>query len=69
MDRKLRSKAEQAIYALRKTVVKPVLDQIKGTRELDRFRLWGLDQVNGEWALMATTHNILQLVMASVATA
>lgn len=68
MDRKLRSKAGQAIYALRKTVVEPVFGQIKGARGLDRFRLRGLEQVNGEWALMATTHNLLKLFRASVAT-
>lgn len=35
---------------------------------LDRSRLRGLDQVNGEWALMATIHNILKLCQASLAT-
>jgi transposase len=69
MERKLRSKAGQAIYALRKTVVEPVFGQIKGARGLDRFRLRGLENVNGEWALMATTHNILKLFRASMATA
>jgi len=69
MDRKLRSVSGQAIYALRKTVVEPVFGQIKGARRLDRFRLRGLEQVNGEWALMATTHNILKLFRASLATA
>jgi len=69
MERKLRSKAGQAIYALRKTVVEPVFGQIKGARGLDRFRFRGLEKVNGEWALMATTHNILKLFRASLATA
>lgn len=69
MERKLRSKVGQAIYALRKTVVEPVFGQIKGARGLDRFRLRGLEKVNGEWALMATTHNILKLFRASLATA
>jgi hypothetical protein len=32
MDRKLRSKAGQAIYALRKIIVEPVFGQIKGAR-------------------------------------
>ncbi|MFM9088383.1 MAG: IS1182 family transposase [Cyanobium sp.] len=68
MDRKLRSVSGQAIYALRKTVVEPVFGQIKGARRLDRFRLRGLDKVNGEWAVMATTHNILKLFRASLAT-
>jgi transposase len=69
MDRKLRSKPGQAIYALRKKVVEPVFGQIKSSRRLDRFRLRGLKKVNGEWALMATTHNLLKLFRASLATA
>ena len=69
MDRKLRSVAGQAIYSLRKTIVEPVFGQIKGARRLDRFRLRGLKQVNGEWALMATTHNLLKLFRARVALA
>jgi transposase len=69
MDRQLRSVAGQAIYALRKTIVEPVFGQIKGARRLDRFRMRGLEQVNGEWALMATTHNILKLFRASLAVA
>ena len=69
MDRKLRSKAGQAIYALRKTIVEPVFGQIKGARGLDRVRLRGLVKVNGEWALMATTHNLLKLFRASAAAA
>ena len=68
MDRKLRSKAGQAIYALRKTIVEPVFGQMKGARGLDRCRLRGLEKVNGEWALMATTHNLLKLFRASLAT-
>lgn len=68
MDRKLRSVAGQAIYALRKSVVEPVFGQIKGARGLDRFRLRGMEQVNGEWALMATTHNLLKLFRSSMAT-
>jgi len=66
MERKIRSKAGQAIYALRKTVVEPVFGQIKGSRRLDRFRLRGLEKVNGEWALMATTHNLLKLFRSSL---
>jgi hypothetical protein len=66
MDRKLRSKAGQAIYALRKTIVEPVFGQIKGARGLDCFLLRGLEKVNGEWALMATTHNIGKLHRAAL---
>lgn len=61
--------AGQAIYALRKTIVEPVFGQINSARGLDRFRLRGLEQVNWEWALMATTHNLFKLFRASVAVA
>lgn len=47
------------ILALRKNVVEPVFGQIKGATGLDRFRLRGLDQVNGEWALMARINKFL----------
>jgi IS5 family transposase len=69
MDRKLRSKAGQNVYALRKTIVEPVFDQIKGVRGQDRFRLRGLEKVSSEWVLMATTHNLLMLFRVSLATA
>jgi len=48
--------------------VETVFGQIKGTRGLDRFRLRGMEKVNGECALMVTTHNLLNLFRASVAT-
>ena len=67
MDRKIRCKAGQAIYALRKTIVEPVFGQIKGARGLDRFLLRGLEKVNGEWVLMAITHNILKLHRSELA--
>ncbi len=67
MDRKLRSKAGQAIYALRKIIAEPVFGQIKGARGLDRFLLRGLEKVDGEWTLMAITHNIGKLHRAALA--
>ena len=67
MDRKIRSKAGQAIYALRKTIVEPVFGQIKAARGLDRFLLRGLEKVNGEWHLMAITHNLRKLHRAALA--
>jgi hypothetical protein len=67
MERKLRSKAGQAIYALRKIIAEPVFGQIKGARGLDRFLLRGLEKVDGEWSLMAITHNIGKLHWADLA--
>jgi hypothetical protein len=46
-------------------VVEPAFRQIKGPRGLDRFRLRCLENVNGEWALIATTHNLLKLFRTS----
>jgi hypothetical protein len=58
MDRKLRFKAGQAIDALRKTFVEPVIGQNKSYRGLNRFRMRGIERGNGEWALMVTTQNL-----------
>jgi len=57
----------QAIYALRKIIAEPVFAQIKGARGLDRSLLRGLKKVDGEWALMAITHNIGKLHRAALA--
>jgi hypothetical protein len=61
MARKLRSKSGQAIYALRKTIVEPVNGQIKEVRGLRSFLLRGLEKVDGEWHLIAASHNLLKL--------
>jgi hypothetical protein len=69
MVRKLRSSAAQAFYALRKTIVEPVFGQTKGALWLARFLLRGLEKVNGECGLMASTHNLLILFRATLETA
>jgi hypothetical protein len=61
MARKLRSKAGQAIYALRKTIVEPVNGQIKEARGLRSFLLRGMEKVDPEWHLIAACHNLLKL--------
>ena len=61
MARKLRSKKGSKIYARRKVIVEPVNGQIKEGRGLRRFLLRGLEKVNGEWHLIAATHNLLKL--------
>jgi hypothetical protein len=61
MARKLRSKKGSRIYAQRKAIVEPVNGQIKEGRGIRRFLLRGLEKVNGEWALIAATHNLLKL--------
>lgn len=61
MARKLRSKQGSAIYAQRKAIVEPVNGQIKEARGLRCFLLRGMEKVDGEWHLIASTHNLLKL--------
>ena len=41
--------------------MEPVNGQIKESRGLRRFLLRGLEKVNGEWHLIAATHNLVKL--------
>ncbi len=61
MQRKLATKVGRAVYASRKTIVEPVFGQIKQVRGFRQFLLRGLRKVQGEWALICLTHNILKL--------
>jgi len=61
MRRKLQTKMGATIYARRKTVVEPVFGQIKQARGFRQFLLRGLKKVQGEWAMICLTHNILKL--------
>jgi hypothetical protein len=42
-------------------MVEPVLGQITQARGFRQFLLRGVAKVQGEWALVCTTHNILKL--------
>ena len=48
MARKFRSIKGSRIYAQRKAIVEPVNGQIKESRGLRRFLLWGLEKIDGE---------------------
>lgn len=61
MRRKLQTKMGKAVYAARKGIVEPVFGQIKQARGFRQFLLRGLQKVQGEWALVCLTHNILKL--------
>lgn len=61
MRRKLLTQSGRAIYALRKTIVEPVFGQIKQAQGFRHFLLRGYQKVQGEWALVCTTHNLLKL--------
>ena len=67
MRRKLQTKAGKAVYAARKAVVEPVSGQIKQARGFRQFLLRGKRKIEGEWALVCTTHNILKLYAAQQA--
>ena len=61
MRRKLQTKMGAAIYSRRKTIVEPVFGQIKQARGFRQFLLRGREKVQGEWAMICLTHNILKL--------
>jgi transposase len=61
MSRKLHTKSGAAVYAARKSIVEPVIGQIKQARGFRQFLLRGFEKVQGEWSLVCTTHNILKL--------
>jgi transposase len=61
MRRKLQTQVGAAIYSGRKTIVEPVFGQIKQARGFRQFLLRGLEKVQGEWAVICLTHNILKL--------
>jgi len=61
MRRKLQTKTGRAIYAVRKAIVEPVFGQIKQARGFRQFLLRSLEKVQGEWALVCMTHNVLKL--------
>ena len=61
MRRKLSTIRGRTIYAKRKTIVEPVFGQIKQARGFRQFLLRGLTQVQSEWSLICTTHNLLKL--------
>ena len=64
MKRKLQTKVGKAVYAARKCVVEPVFGQIKQARGFRPFLLRGLKKVQGEWALVCMTHNIVKVYAA-----
>ena len=69
MRAKLATVDGRALYALRKSVVEPVLGQIKEARGFRRFAMRGLRKTWGEWRLICLTHNLLKLYRAGGAAA
>jgi hypothetical protein len=51
-------------YRLRKQTVEPVNGQIKEARSFRRFSMRARDEARGEWSLVCTAHNLLELAKA-----
>jgi transposase len=66
MQSKLRRAGHRSRYRLRKTIVEPVIGQIKQARGFRQFLLRGERKVRGEWSLIATAHNLLKLAGTTV---
>ncbi len=64
MRTRLRRGGHRSRYRLHKQVVEPVFGHIKECRGLRRFLLRGLNQVQAEWSLLCTAHNLLTLATA-----
>ena len=61
MAGKLASAEGRALYRLRRQTVEPVFGIIKAVLGFTRFSLRGLDQVAGEWDLVALAYNCKRL--------
>ena len=64
MARKLKTKKGRAIYAQRKTIVEPVIGQIKHAQGIRGFNLRGYPKSRAEWFLIAASHNLRKLFRA-----
>lgn len=64
MAGKLARGGRRSRYRLRKQVVEPVFGQIKECMGFRRFLLRGIEQVQAEWSLICTAHNLRKLVRA-----
>lgn len=65
MWRKLRRGGWRSRYRLRKQTVEPVFGLMKHARGFRQLLLRGLTNVQGEWALLCTAHNLLKLAAAA----
>ena len=67
MAARLKRAGRRSRYRLRKQTVEPVLGQIKQARGFRQFLLRAFAQVEAEWALVCTAHNLAKLVAARTA--
>lgn len=65
MREKLKRAGWRSRYRLRKQVVEPVFGQIKQARGFRQFLLRGIVNVEAEWAMICTAHNLTKLATAA----
>lgn len=65
MRERLKRGGWRSPYRLRKQIVEPVFGQIKQAMGFRNFLLRGLAQVQEEWRMVATAHNLLKLMRAT----
>ena len=61
MRKKLNTPTGKLIYKMRKTIVEPVLGNIKHNLGFRQFLLRGLNKVKAEFSLIAIAHNLLKI--------
>lgn len=65
MTKKMTTELGKEKRTLRSYTVEPVFGQIKSSMGFTNFLTRGLENVTTEWAMIATTHNLLKLFRAS----
>lgn len=63
MKQRLAQGGRRSRYRLRKQVVEPVFGQIKQAMGFGGFLLRGLENVNAEWSLVCSAHNLRKLIV------
>lgn len=61
MERRLRTKQGQRLYAQRGCTIEPVFGQVKDARDGRRFMRRGMAAVSAEFKLMSSAHNLLKM--------
>ena len=61
MEHRLKTPAGRQLYALRKQIPEPVFGIIKSALGFRQFLLRGLDNVRGEWNLVAMAWNMKRM--------
>jgi hypothetical protein len=61
MRHRLKTKEGRALYSQRKCTVEPMIGVVKSVLGFRQFLLRGLDNVKGEWGLVALAWNLKRM--------